>query len=462
MKSNPAAVGSSQRRPGPMEIAMLAIDRFILLIGNLRRNEKGIAVPTALMALIASFALGSVAVMSTVDAQQGTKRDHDAKEAIAAADAGANIALLRLNRFLPYLSAAHPCVGPNGEYQAETGGWCPSTATEQVGGASYSYMVSAYGSNGEIDVVSVGTSDSVSRRVSVALKTLSGKNVFADERVIGESEITMEGNPRIETDIGTNGSIVNKGTGTICGNDRHGPGKEAPNPTCGGEKSEGEKNLPAITPPEDIETVNDNCRLAQDCTGAKAGQVDTYSKKVSSTNPWDAEQRAINVASSQTLTLGGSIYFVCEINIQGKLYIPAEATPEIFVDTPANCGLESGDRQVYVGAGAVIESNAYNPAQGQYEVPQIYLLGDGAVELVGTPKSGNEVMIYAPYSEVSLGGNAEWNGMIAGKTLKIHGNPVITSDPNIQPPEITLAGNFERTRYIECVGATASPPDANC
>jgi len=441
---------------------MLAIDRFILLIRDLRRNERGIAVPTALMALIASFALASVAVMSTVDVQQGTKRDHDSKEAIAAADAGANIALLRLNRFLPSLSEVHPCVGPNGEYQTATSGWCPTTATEQVGGATYSYMISAYGASQEIDVVSVGSSGSVTRRINVALKTLSGKNVFADERVIGQSEITLEGNPRIETDIGTNGSIVNKGSGTICGNDRHGPGKEAPNPSCDGEKSEGEKDLPAITPPADIETVNDNCRLAQNCTGAKAGQVDTYSKKVSKTNPWDAENRAIDVASSQTLTMGGSIYFVCELNIQGKLYIPAEATPEIFVDTPENCDLDPGDRQVYVGAGAVIESNAYNPEQGQYEVPQIYVLGEGRVELVGTPKSGNEVMVYAPYSEIDIGGNAEWNGMIAGKTLKIHGNPVIVSDPNIQPPEITLAGNFERTRYIECTGSSASPPDSNC
>jgi hypothetical protein len=445
-----------------MKIAMLAIDRFILLIRDLRRNERGVAVPTALMALIASFALGSVAVMSTVDVQQGTKRDHDSKEAIAAADAGANIALLRLNRFLPYLSATHPCVGPNGESQTAVSGWCPSTAAEPVGGATYSYMVSAYTPNGEIDVVSVGNSGTVSRRISVALKTYSGKNVFADERVIGQDDIVVNGNPRINTDIGTNGSIAGKGNPTICGNDRHGPGKEAPTPSCDGEKSEGEKDLPEITPPANVETENDNCRLAQNCTGSKAGQIDTYSKKVSKTDPWYAEGRAINIGSNQTLTMGGSIYYVCELNVQGKLYIPAEATPQIFVAPPEDCGLDPGDRQVYVGAGGVIESNAYNPAQGKYEVPEIYVLGDGFVHIVGTPKTGNEVMIYAPNSEIEIGGNSEWNGMIAGKTLKISGNAEIWSDPNIEPPDITLAGNFERTRYVECVGATASPPNASC
>jgi hypothetical protein len=160
--------------------------------------------------------------------------------------------------------------------------------------------------------------------------------------------------------------------------------------------------------------------------------------------------------------MGGSVYWVCELNVQGKLYIPAEATPQIFVDTPENCGLAPGARQVYVGAGGVIESNAYNPDQGQYEVPEIYVLGDGFVHIVGTPKSGNEVMIYAPNSEIEIGGNSEWNGMIAGKTLRITGNAEVRSDPNIQPPEITLAGNFERTRYVECVGSTASPPNASC
>jgi hypothetical protein len=442
---------------------MSAVNRFLPIVRELRRSERGIAVPTALMALIASFALASVAVMSTVDVQQGTHRDHDSKEAIAAADAGANIALLRLNRFLPYLSTDHPCVGPNGEYQTPSGGWCPSTATEKVGGATYSYMVSEYGANQEVTVVAVGTSGTVSRRVSVALKTYSGKNVFANERVVGQGNITLEGNPRIETDIGTNGSIKGEnGNAIICGNDRHGtePEMEAPTPSCEGETSEGVKNLPAITPPADIETNNDDCRLTGTCTGEKAGQVDTYSKK--NTLPFDSTTRVLEVGSSQQLTMGGSVYWVCKVVIKGKLYIPAGAAPQIYVDTPENCKMKSGETQVEVAAGGVIESDSYNPSQGQYEIPSIYVLGNGEVKLVGTPKTTNEVMIYAPYSHIDLGGNATWNGMLAGDTMKIHGNPVIMSDPNIQPPEITLAGNFERTRYVECTGGSASPPDADC
>ena len=455
--------GSSAGTFAPIKLRMSVIDRFILLVRGLRHSESGMAVPTALMALIASFALASVAVMSTVDVQRGTQRDHDSKEAIAAADAGANIALLRLNRFLSTLEAGAPCVGPNGESQTPTGGWCPSTATEQVGGATYSYRISAFTENGTVDVVSVGSSGTVSRRVDVSLFTSNPKNIFAKERLIGQDEIEIIGTKtRIETDFGTNGSIITSGSPILCGNDRVGPGKSGPTPSCGKQKTEGTQNLPPISVPTNISEVNDNCRLERNCSGEKAGQEDTYSKKFSSKNPWVAGIRKVDVASNQQLTMGGTIYWVCKLEIQGTLYMPAQTSVQIYVDTPEHCGLKSGDPQVIIGAQARVESDSYNPSQGLYEVPGIYLLGDGSVKMEGAPESSNEVMIYAPYSEITMGGNASWTGMLAGKSIKIHGNPIIKSDPNLKLPETNVASLFERTRFVECTGATASPPNADC
>ena len=40
--------------------------------------------------------------------------------------------------------------------------------------------------------------------------------------------------------------------------------------------------------------------------------------------------------------------------------------------------------------------------------------------------------------------------------------PKIKSDPNIKEPDIEYETLFARDRYVECTGATASPPDANC
>ena len=76
------------------------------------RSERGIALPVALLATFASLGLASAAVMSSVNAQQGTSRDSSSKNAIAAADAGASVALMRLNRYTSALSSSTPCLEP--------------------------------------------------------------------------------------------------------------------------------------------------------------------------------------------------------------------------------------------------------------------------------------------------------------------------------------------------------------
>ena len=463
MSKDPASTRSSGHSYEPMALPVMAIERFIMLIRDLRRNERGMAVPTALMAMIASFALASVAVMSTVDVQQGTKRDHDSKEAIAAADAGANIALLRLNRFLPSLTTAHPCIGPNGEYQTASAGWCPATTTEAVGGATYSYAVSAYvGTSTPLNIVSVGTSGTVKRRVNVALTTTKGKNVFADERFIGQDEINVKGNFDIEADIGTNGNVVQAGkSGDLCGDERHGIGKNGDLvPQCSGTKYEENRELPAITPPTNLATENANCMLAQKCTsGPYIGKVDTWTKE----NPWNGTTRTISLGKqSQTLTMNGGDYFICKLEVgPGTIYMSAQAHVRIFIDTPQNCGLPSGATQVNIGGQGNLVSSGFIPKQGLYEIPSIFVLGNGTVR-IGANSGTNHLMLYAPLSHIDLEGGAEWIGMFAGKSITLNGNPYFRTDPNLKEPDIAYSGRFQRSRYVECAGGTASPPNANC
>jgi len=440
---------------------------------ELRHDERGIAVVTALMALVASFALASVAVMSTVDVQRGTKRDHDSKEAIAAANAGANVALLRLNRFLPTLSVANPCVGPAGESQVPEGGWCPSVPTEEVGGAVYSYRASAFtGSTGTLNIVSVGSSGTVSRRVNVSLTMIDPNHPFADEKLIGKEGIDFSGSAAyIKTDLGTNGEITSSGNShpKICGDARHGVGKQPVEPPieCGIE-TEGNKTLPAVVPPENIATLNSNCRLAVTCENKS--DVDTYAtsneKKEhrTSTKPWDATHRIINVGSSAKLTMGGDDYWVCGIYANnGEIIMAAgpEVNVRIFVDTPEHCGMQPGETQVEFTGSSKIFSSGFNPGQGTYNVPAIYMLGNGSVKLNGG-SGPNHLILYAPESEIEMKGNVTWIGMIAGNRLNITGNATFESNPNIKEPEFPFTPLFERTRYVECSGSTGTPPNANC
>jgi hypothetical protein len=456
-------------------MALLGPLRRRLLL--LARSEHGMALPTALFAMIASFALASVAVLSSVNAQQGTKRDHESKEAIAAADAGASVALLRLNRFQRSLTEATPCVGPGGELLSEApvgSGWCPATTAESVGSATFSYMVSAFKKGSELSVVAVGSSGGVSRRVEVGLTSHNGTTVFAHERLIGKDDITIKGanGLTIHTDIGTNGSIEGDGSAKICGNIRRGPGKSSPTPAAPpaclvqGTITEGEQDLPPVTPPVDIATNNSNCRLVPSCT--KGTEVDIYATKSpkehrTSTVPWDPIHRTINIQqNTASLTMGGRNYFICGLFLKGGQLIMA-AGPEvrIFVDTPEHCGLSPGATQVEITGNANIVSTGFNPAEVTYALPGIYLLGSGSVSLTGSSGT-NELLLYAPESSVDLGGSATWFGMIAGKSLRLHGSPTMESDPNLAPPEETIQSLWERTRYVECTGAGASPPNASC
>src|SRR6476661_3017606 len=76
---------------------------------ELARNERGMALPVALFAMIAGTALASAAVVATVNVQTGSHRDTSTKSAIAVADAGANIARMRIDRYAVVL-ATKPCL----------------------------------------------------------------------------------------------------------------------------------------------------------------------------------------------------------------------------------------------------------------------------------------------------------------------------------------------------------------
>src|SRR6185436_7260935 len=114
---------SRAARRRSMSLAMPFVGQVRAHLRFLRRSESGMALLTALFAMIATMALASVAVLSSVDVQQGSARDHDSKEAIAAADAGASIALWRLNRYQDKLSVATLCVRPTGETLVSSEGW---------------------------------------------------------------------------------------------------------------------------------------------------------------------------------------------------------------------------------------------------------------------------------------------------------------------------------------------------
>lgn len=445
------------------------------------------ALPTAIFAMVASLGFASVAVVSSVDTQRGSARDHDSKSAIAAADAGESVALLRLNRYAAALNpSTSPCLQVNGSGQIQLSGpdvdgWCPAIAGT-VGDASYSYRASPAVADGTLTVVSTGTSGAVSRRIATTFNTGTVGRIFGKEGLIGVDDVFIDENADARVGVGTNGDIHVLNNGNVCGNVRHGVGRDATfenNGTqCSGYSvTEGNVTLPPVSSfiPTDIATNNYNYRLVKcittdprDPTGC---QEDIYvtdnGRGPTSTVPWNPSTRAITTGNNATLTLTGGDYFICSLSLNNNSHLIAAgiAPVRIFFDTPENCLLGEGDKQIDIQNNSDITATGYQPDDDRFNLPGFYLLGSTDIETYASwsNNAGNaEMVLYAPNTNIELKNNGVFTGAIAGKTIHLDNNAIVEGAAPEALPDLGGATIFARQSYVECVGAVASPPDANC
>ena len=438
-------------------------------IRELIRSERGIAVPTALLVLVVSFGFATVALVSSTNSQSGSVRDQDTKTAISSADAGAEEALLRENKVETQSGTA--CVVSSAGVLTPgvpaADGWCPQHQGD-VGTASFAYRVKPFElvtiagqERRAVTVVSQGASDQVSRRIAISATAPTGIGVFGDNRAVGVDGVTIGGSSDVNTSTGSEQDVIIEENGTLCGNARHGPGAEV-GLANNGQQCAGyivnEGSQP--TPPIDISEIyanNTNYRLLPTGADQRSGSV-----------AFDPASRTLNLSGNGSLTLGGTNYLLCRLDMSGSssLIMAAGTTVKIYFDSPENCGMGDGAEQIKVIGTSRITSTAYDPSSGSYALPGLYMLGSDELETYarfsGTGDVTNEFVLYAPRTHVEIGGTAEYVGATAGKTLSVFGTALLTSDQNLPAPDVDVIVIYKRDRYVECTGATGSPPDASC
>jgi hypothetical protein len=492
-------------------------------LGEPGQRESGMALPVALFAMIAALALAGAAILATVDVQRGSSRDNSSKSAIGAADAAANVARLRLARYATALGAGSKClsVGSGGTLTGASpaaDGWCPEV-TGKVGDATYSYRVTPVGTvcgSYSMCVVATGTAGGVTRRIQVTFNTASsgtsGSGGSTSEipgaswstgvgidGVIGVDKVDIDNNADARVGVGTNGDVTVHNNGNVCGNIRNGVGKKTTfgnNGTqCKGYKiTEGNVTLPPVSSfmPSNIATSNSNYRLVK-CTKTKPTkeptgcESDAYSSTFTTTVPWNATTRTISTSNNKSLTLSGGDYFACKLELSNNshLIMSAGSTVRVFFDTPENCGLKSVAKQINISNNADITSTGYQPSKNQYELPGFYIQGSTSIatKVEWSNNAGtNELVLYAPNSEVELSNNATYIGIIAGKTVHLNNNAIVKQDSGFVLPTAlnpwktvesggssggssgTPAVFYEPQTFVECAGTVTVglPPNANC
>lgn len=483
---------SSGRRPGRVrfkraaagvdQLTMVTIERLLRHLLALMRSEEGMALPFAAFATAATLSLGAAAVLASVDVQQGSHRDSASKSAAAAADAGASVALMRMNRYASSLTntSNQNCLGVNAEgsliVTGATNGWCPPI-TETVGGSTYTYRVSAMVTGAPLQVVSTGTSAGTSQRVDVTLGAESAEGALKVEGLISEGDININGNAHIRVSVGANENIEAKKEGSweICGNARHGAGKKGPESerlSCGGEEKEGEVLLPPVSsfiPPEiRSATYNSDRRLVQ-CTTREPNkspaycEEDRYAAEHPRAWPYTAVPPRIELPSGTTLTLGGEDYWLCQLNLGAgsELIMAAEAHVRLFFATPEECGMSSSEPQIKMVGNPTVVSTGYKPPIS-YDMLSVFMLGGptSTVELGGN--ATNQMMLYAPDSEVTIFGNGTWKGPIVGGSITIKGDATFEEDAGFESQGLPSDTLYSRQSYIECSGTAVSVPNENC
>lgn len=489
----------------------MSIDSLRSRFRQLGHGERGMAMPVALFAMIASMGLAGAAVVSSVNVQDGMKHDSGAKSSIAVADGGANVATGRLARYATSLNAQQPCLAASGgtlvAAKAEPDGWCPPV-TGTLGDGTYTYRASPVTADcGSFDlcIVATGTVDGVSRRIEMTFNesTLFNENDDGSsgedgstggggfEGMVGQDGIELSGNADIRVGVGTDGNLVSSGNASVCGDIRVGVGKKwtkSGNASqCNGyHVSEGNLTLPPVSSflPSDIATNNSNGRITM-CASANNPvncQKDGFTGKWSSTSPFKPSTRAIQLSSNNTLTVGGGDYWICSLSMSGnsQLIMAAGAKVRFFFDTPEKCGLSSGAAQINLSGNNRIAATGYQPNAGNFDVPGFYLLGSTAratsINLSGNYSTTNEFVIYAPNTQINISGNATFKGLIAGKRIVMSGNGKFENDsgftlpPELQPPseeeeeseQILTERRFTPQSYVECTGVAISIPNENC
>lgn len=428
------------------------------------RAEPGIALPVTLMVITIGFALASIGSIAAMSSLRNSTRDSGSKEALAVAEAGLQQALLRQNKILT--TEAFPCLvlGVAGDLIPGTGlanGWCPRQSGT-VGDGTYAYQVKpmtvlgALGGELKIEIVSEGTVDGETRRITTEAYSSTGAPAFAEANVIGVDALELNGSGTVTSTAASNSDIVIGGSGNLCGDAKHGEGRGVITTGSGGlcsgfVSTEGRISL---SPPDpgNVFTENDNGRFFGEDT--KTGSV-----------TWDSTTRTLSLGGNGALTLGGANYGICRLVMDGNsnIYIAEGAVTRIWFDSPENCGLAAGTAQM-----SMIGNSQISVTSGEAGDAGLIFVGSATtpstITLGGSGKA-NELMLYAPLSDVLVSGNGNYTGAIAGRTFVSTGSGTIRADSSVLDFEVGVQTSFLPERFVECTGplpVDSTPPDQGC
>ena len=474
-----------------MSDARAAVGAIVRRVG---RDEAGFAMPMAILIVAVTLAVATAAIFGSIEAETGTSRDYQSKDAFAAAEAGVNEALLRYNGTDSGSGTSWGTCLPSGTPGAPINAtsWCPAQSGSLPDGSQYSWQIGfpqqtpgAPAPPHTASIVSTGTvqatgaANGAVRRVEVSASSAAAQTPFFDAGIIGLDFIGVDSNSGLTGDTATNGDVTLASNTTLCGNVEVGPGRNVlpvgRTPACGGTITQGVTSLPPVNE-GDVATNNNNSNFftvnpvvsgqkSRACFGGRnaTGATDTSCK---------ARELVISRGGGGTwVTLNGGNYSFCRLELQQGtgLYIANGATVTIYFDSPENCPQSS-----FSVPQMLMEQNTAISATGGTAVNLALLfVGSDSIQTqivmasnTSAPVTCNQdFVIYAPRTAVELRSNSYFCGAVAGKSIHIDSNTTIRASNAAQ--QFPLPGWVEHYAvdgFQECgpIPTGSTTPNAGC
>jgi hypothetical protein len=443
--------------------------------GSLAR-EDGVAMVVATAMMFVLSMLAAVFLSTAMQSASDATGDRNAKRALGAAEAGLQVAALRLNSVD---LAANACLAG-----APSGNECPTGTTGNVGdGATYTYYVSQRLGPGvgcatlpgyvptasERCVTSVGTVGGVARRIQARVAKPQAAPLFGTAGVVGEDWVYVGNSNKLNTPVGSNGviSLVNS-------NELYGPLLLPPGASYTGNPDQ----LKASPKTQSMASPFD---LAEPPwpTPVPPSAGNPYDNSALSTTYYQADppggpKRKFSMASAATYRMPAGTYNFCDFSLGNSVKLTVAGPVKIYIDSPARPGSDcaSGGRFVIMNS---VEMNN----DGDATDFQVFVWGtrNEAANASITCPAGTwkydvvvcnsapfAATIYAADSGIRFDNSVQFKGALAAKNVSF-GNSVTFDWPNsVKSIPGFASGGHKRKVWVECKSKqpAAGDPESGC
>jgi hypothetical protein len=449
-----------------------------------------------MLLVISLFVVGFFSV--TLQVNETSIDDRSSKRALAAAEAGLQTALYRMNQ----IGTSQPTQCFTTNWVPAADGQCPAATGSLGNGASYTYYVTpelgtgfcvvAAGVATDRCITAVGTAGGVQRRVQVRANTITGAVSYKTVGLMSKSLIYAGNSSEITSEVGANGIVhfgnsaktFSNSSADIDGAVLHAPGSTyqtsgSSQQIAGGRHS---VSTPYVFPPIDFEAIETTA------TNLQPGWI-----RPSGTSYPPAGGTPMHFRVTGTALLPAGTYYFCRFSMASgaKLTFSTTHPTRIYIDSPSRSGSlcegQSNPATTYpVGTFWMENSNEFNK-DGREELVEVFVHGTSyngtrsrpsfctpagdppdtdkcESDVILVNSAGFEGMINAPNTTVELNNSGKMKGAIAADKIRFNNSVVFELTDAVKDSAPVTNGGIDRGNWVECrpQPTVANDPESGC